>query len=85
MTVAAISVAVAISHPAPTQLCRDVKAKRRQGEERAGTGKSHGTKLWRVGSFVWALTRLGRSVSHSWDHMCEHVPEGGTQAKGGSR
>lgn len=71
VTVAAINVAAAISHP--TQLCGDVKVMRGQAQGRA--------MAQRAGSFVWALTRLGRSVSHSWDHMCEHVPKGGTQAK----
>lgn len=81
VTVAAIHVAVVISQSPSSSSA----VQRCQGAERVDTEKSHGRKPWGLGSFVWALARLGRSGSHSWGHMCEHVPEGGTLAKGGSR
>lgn len=56
--------------------CADVKAVRGQAQE-----EPQQNTLCAATS-VWVLASLGRSVSHSWDHMCEHVPEGGTQAKG---
>lgn len=79
VTIAAIGAAVTISHPAPTQLCWDVKVTRGRAQGRA----RH--KALQVGSLVWARTRLGRFVSHSWDHMCEHVPEGGTNLREGDQ